>query len=216
MSNQGDLFVPVEWWVVFATLAGPVIAVQTQKFIERAGDRKRRREALFVALMANRATRISPEFVRALNLIDIEFLPARFGGGKDQKVIDAWHEFLGELTHGTSPGSDQASIAQWNQRCDDKAVELLAAMSISLGYSLTREQLRRGMYYPQGAVQREQAQLEILHGLRMLLNGQASIPMAIKELPTIPEFAQAQVDFVRKAAGAYDEKSGAPRIKEVK
>ncbi|MCP3370783.1 DUF6680 family protein [Bradyrhizobium cajani] len=206
----------VEWWVVFVTLAGPILAVQTQKFIERAGDRKRRREAIFVALMANRATRISPEFVRGLNLIDIEFLPAGFGGAKDRKVIDAWQEFLGELTHGTTIGADQPSIAAWNQRCEDKVVELLYAMSVSLNYSLTREQLRRGIYHPQGAVEREQAQLEILHGLRKLLTGQASIPMAIKELPTTPEFAQAQVDFIRKAAGAYDEKSGALRIKDVK
>ncbi|MDA9469637.1 DUF6680 family protein [Bradyrhizobium sp. CCBAU 53415] len=206
---------PVEWWVVFATLVGPILAVQTQKFIERAGDRKKRREAIFVALMANRATRISPEFVKALNLIDIEFLPGRISAAKDRKVIDAWHEFLGELTHGAGPGADQAAIAAWNQRCEDKVVDLLAAMSTALGFSLTREQLRRGIYHPQGAVEREQAQLEILHGLRRLLNG-SSIPMAVKEFPASPELVQAQADLARKAAGAYDEKNGALRIKEVK
>lgn len=206
----------VEWWVVFATLAGPVLAVQTQKFIERAGDRKRRRQAVFIALMANRATRISPEFVKALNLIDIEFLPGRFGGAKDRKVLDAWHELFGELTHGTTLGADQTSINAWNQRCDDKVVELLAAMSSALDYTLTREHLRRGMYHPQGAVEREQAQLEILHGLRTLLKGQASIPMAIKEFPTSPEFAQVQLELVRKAAGAYDAKDGTLRVKQVK
>ena len=26
----------IEWWIVLATLGGPVLAVQTQKFIERA------------------------------------------------------------------------------------------------------------------------------------------------------------------------------------
>jgi hypothetical protein len=206
----------VEWWVVFATLAGPVVAVQTQKFIERAGDRKRRRQFVFITLMANRATRISPDFVKALNLIDIEFLPGRFGAGIDRKVIEAWRELFGELTHGTTPDADQASINSWNQRCDDKVVELLAVMSAAVGYSLTREQLRRGIYYPQGAAQREQAQLEILHGLRSVLNGQASIPMAIKEFPVSPEVAAAQANLATKAAGAYDEKSGALRIKEVK
>ena len=28
----------IEWWIVGATILGPVIAVQTQKFIERATD----------------------------------------------------------------------------------------------------------------------------------------------------------------------------------
>ena len=43
----------IEWWVVLATLAGPAIAVQTQKFIERATESRRRRLQIFNALMAN-------------------------------------------------------------------------------------------------------------------------------------------------------------------
>ncbi|MCK1672788.1 DUF6680 family protein [Bradyrhizobium sp. 150] len=206
---------PVEWWVVFATLAGPVLAVQTQKFIEKASDRKNRRQRIFIALMANRATRINDDFVRALNLIDIEFLPSRLFRARDEAVINSWHELLGVYNTGPEADEEIAIKAAWNQRVEDKLVELLAMMAKAVGYSLTREQLRRGIYHPLGAVEREQAILTILDGLRKTFTGQSPIPMAIKEFPVSPELAAAQADLARKAASAYDEKSGALRIKEV-
>lgn len=79
----------IEWWVVLATLAGPILAVQTQKFIERASERSKRRQWIFTALMANRATRLNDDYVKALNSIDLEFSPKRFGGAADRKVIEA-------------------------------------------------------------------------------------------------------------------------------
>jgi hypothetical protein len=39
----------LECWIVAAS---PIIAVQTQKFIERASDRRKRRQWIFAALMA--------------------------------------------------------------------------------------------------------------------------------------------------------------------
>ena len=56
-------------------ILGPVVAVQTQKFIERATENRRRKRQIFIGLMANRATRLNDDYVRALNMIDIEFLP---------------------------------------------------------------------------------------------------------------------------------------------
>jgi len=68
--------------IAAATVAGPILAVQAQKWIERAGERRRARRAIFHALMSNRATRLHDDFVKALNLIDLEFSPARFGGAE--------------------------------------------------------------------------------------------------------------------------------------
>ena len=206
----------VEWWVVLATLAGPVIAVQTQKWIERASERSRRRQWIFQTLMANRATRLHDDFVRALNLIDLEFLPGWFSKAKDQAVISAWHALLDELSHGPAAGADQAVYLAWNVRCDDKVIELLAKMSTALGYSFTSEQLRRGIYHPQAFSEREQAQLVILDGLRKVFMGQKSIPMDVTNFPGNADIAKAQLDLALKAAGAYDEQSGALKIKQTK
>ncbi len=59
----------IEWWIVLATLGGPVLAVQTQKFIERASENRRQKLAIFAALMANRATRLNDDYIRALALL---------------------------------------------------------------------------------------------------------------------------------------------------
>ncbi|WP_422109676.1 DUF6680 family protein [Bradyrhizobium elkanii] len=62
-------------------MAGPVVAVQTQKWIERASERGKRRQWIFTSLMANRATRLNDDYVRALNSIDLEFSPKRSSVG---------------------------------------------------------------------------------------------------------------------------------------
>jgi hypothetical protein len=82
----------IDWAVVFATLLGPVLAVQGQKLLERAAEKKNRRARIFEALMTNRATRLSDAYVQALNQIDLEF-DAR----KDKKVIEKWRALFGEL-----------------------------------------------------------------------------------------------------------------------
>ena len=64
----------IEWWIVLATLGGPVLAVQTQKFIERAGENRRQKLAIFATLMANRATRLNDDYIRALNSFELRFL----------------------------------------------------------------------------------------------------------------------------------------------
>jgi hypothetical protein len=174
----------VEWWVVFATLAGPILAVQTQKFIERSSERGRRRQQIFTALMANRATRLHDDFIRALNLIDLEFSAKRFGRSADRKVIDAWRALFGEFSNGPPDDNEDISLARaWNDRIADRLVDLLSAMSTALGYTFSAEELRRGIYYPKGRVDLEQSQLAIMHGLSKIIQGRASLPIKVTEAP---------------------------------
>ena len=86
---------------------------------------------------------------------------------------------------------------------------------MALGYSFTQEELRRGIYHPQGSVQREQAQLVILDGLRKIFSGQGSLPMAVTQFPASEEVVQAQLNLARKAASAYDDEHGALKIKQI-
>jgi hypothetical protein len=193
----------LEWWVVGATILGPVIAVQTQKFIERATENRKRQMMIFTALMANRATRLNDDYVRALNLIDIEFLPGRWRPENNRKVIEAWRALFGELHN--PPADDPVANAAWNQRCDDRLVELLSAMSRALGHRYTNEELRRGIYYPRGKFEIEQAQVGVLHGARAVLEGRTALQMRITEFPVNPEAAAAQVALLGKLTTAYTE-----------
>jgi hypothetical protein len=203
----------LEWWIVLATIAGPVIAVQTQKWIERASERGKRRQWIFTSLMANRATRLSDDYVRALNLIDLEFSPKRFAGALDRKVIEAWRALFGELTNGPPDGNEDVNLARaWNNRVTDRLVDLLSAMSTALGYTFSAEELRRGIYYPKGRVDLEQSQLAIMHGLSKIIQGSASLPMRITEVPGSGETAQLQATLNEKMLHAYDG-DGSLRVK---
>ncbi|UPJ69858.1 DUF6680 family protein [Bradyrhizobium sp. 187] len=196
----------IEWWVVIATVLGPVVAVQTQKWIERASERGRRRQWIFTALMANRATRLSDEYVRALNLIDLEFSPKRFGGSADRKVIHAWRALFGELGNGPPDDNQDMNVARaWNERVTERLVDLLSEMSTALGYTFSEEELRRGIYYPKGRVDLEQSQIAIMHGLSKIIQGTTSLPMKITEIPASPEAAQLQATLNEKMIGAYHE-----------
>jgi len=143
-----------DWAIVCATLLGPVLAVQAQKWVERATESRRRRRWIFDTVMANRATRLADENVKALNLIDLEFRRRRIPSSRDRAVIEAWHELFGELTQGLAGAGnnpDLATINRWNDRCNDLYVRLESAMARALGFRFTDEQLRRGIYYPRGA-----------------------------------------------------------------
>lgn len=167
-----------------ATLVGPVLAVQAQKWIERATDRKHARRAIFHALMANRATRLNDDFVKALNLIELEFGARSRQNAKDRSVINAWRSLFGEYQNPPRADADENVNIAWNQRVDDRLVTLLSAMASSLGYIFSEEELLRGIYYPRGRAEVESNQLSILKGLRQLLEGKSAIPMKITDLPT--------------------------------
>ena len=62
-----------DWLIILATVSGPILAVQAQKFIERARARRESRLSIFYRLMTFRATPLAPERIQALNMIDLEF-----------------------------------------------------------------------------------------------------------------------------------------------
>ncbi|MGZ7172458.1 DUF6680 family protein [Burkholderia gladioli] len=63
-----------------ATLLGPVLAVQAQKWVERAREATNRKQSVFTTLMATRQSRVSIDHVRALNSIDLAFYGRRVLG----------------------------------------------------------------------------------------------------------------------------------------
>jgi hypothetical protein len=104
-----------DWLIVAATIAGPVLAVQAQKWIERFRERRGRKLWVFQQLLATRAARLSADHVQALNMIDLVFYGSYFFGihrrsKGEQAVIDAWREYLDQL--GTR-AADAAAFSVW-------------------------------------------------------------------------------------------------------
>ena len=121
------------------TLAGPVLAVQAQKWIERARERRNRKAALFQVLMATRANRVSSQHVEALNMIDLTFDGARRIGPKrtkrEQAVLRAWREYLDHLNdHPPDENTSEAVGLQWGTRVNELFLNLLRAIAADVDY----------------------------------------------------------------------------------
>lgn len=160
--------------IVFATLLGPILAVQAQKWLEKSRAINDRRNQIFRVLMATRAAMLSPGFVEALNAVPVEFYGAR---GKLKQINDKWKEFLDHHAPDLPPHD------AWLQKRLDLFIDLLHLISQSLGYGFTRSQLARDIYSPRAHGELENEQTIIRKGLVSLFNGEAVLPMAVKEFP---------------------------------
>lgn len=185
-----------EWVIVLATLAGPVLAVQAQKFIERARETRQRRLRLFYTLMGTRASRVSSDHVQALNMIDIEFygrrlLRMRFQKSADKNVIDAWKIYKDHLNERV----DATGLDAWARRSDDLFVDLLHSISLAVGYEFDKVQLKRGVYFPKAHDENEMAQLLIRDSLVKILTGEKPLPMAVTSFPFSKEANDLQMQL---------------------
>jgi hypothetical protein len=178
--------------LIAATIAGPVLAVQAQKFIERFSESRRRKLHIFYTLMSTRATRIANEHVQALNLIELEFNKGWYRKrSKEQAIIDAWRLHLDNLNQ-PADENDPASVKTWSDRTEGPFVELMYSMSQALGFDFDRVQLKRGMYYSRGQAELELAQRAVVHSLAKVLTGQQPIGMNVVGFPIDKQAAELQ------------------------
>jgi hypothetical protein len=175
------------WIIVFATLLGPILAVQAQKWIERTRERAGRKEWVFQTLMATRSARLSPEHVRALNMIELTFYGTRMFGRHRQtdgerSVIAAWreyHDHFGSLPENAS----EEDVKRWSASGDEIFVNLLEKMAVMLHYEFDRVQLKKGWYSPRAHGVIETDQEFIRQSITQLLAGNTALKMEVVNLP---------------------------------
>jgi hypothetical protein len=138
-----------DWIIVFATLLGPILAVQAQKAVESFRERRGQKRFVFSQLMATRAAKVSTDHVRALNMIDLVFYGTKLLGlshrsKNEQAVLDAWKEYHSHLY--TKFGSDNLPL--WLAQGEELFTNLLFSMSKDLGFKFDRVLLKKGAYSP--------------------------------------------------------------------
>jgi len=161
---------------IVAIVRGPIIALRIQRALDEEREKKTRKLWVFKTLMSYRATRLSPLFVQALNLIDIEFTDE-----SEKTVRDAWKELqdhYADWGRKTTP-ERQAVMSALISRSDDLLAEMLVRMGSSLGYAFDKVYVKKASYYPEGLGDVEQEQHALRKGLLRIFAGNASLPVAI-------------------------------------
>jgi hypothetical protein len=124
---------------IFAIFYGPIAALKIQRKLDGERETRNRKLAIFKTLMSNRATRLAPIYVQALNQIDIEFTSA---DEREKAVREAWKELLDIYSNfSTTPNAVD--------KANDLNAALLSAMGKSLEYDFDKVYLKKDAYYPE-------------------------------------------------------------------
>ncbi len=163
---------------MFTILLAPLVAVQISEFLQKRKEGRARRVELFKTLMATRASRLSGDHVKALNMIDIEFHGT---DRRSRRVLEAWKAYLNHLNTPLPP-------EVWLSRGNDLFFDLLFAMAQGLGYSMDKTDMRSTSYFPSGYGRLEDEQGRIRSGLLELVEGTRSLQVkpAPPEKPASP------------------------------
>jgi hypothetical protein len=156
-----------------AIFLGPIHALKIQRELDEERETRSRKLNNYKTLMSNRATRLSPVYVQALNQIDVEFTA---NNANERAVRDAWKELLDVY-------ESYKSIPNPVDRVTDQTAIMLAAMGRSLGYEFDKVYIKKGVYYPEffGDIEKE------LHAVRKGIlavldgSGRVKIPVAVFE-----------------------------------
>jgi hypothetical protein len=174
---MAEMFIAIA--TILAIIAGPILALEMQKRLDAGREARNRKLAVFKTLMTYRATALAPNFVQALNLIDVEF----DANTEEEKAVRiAWKVLLDHFVDlGRLNQSGNPIPPTVLEKSAPLTTSLLLAMGKCLGYDFDEVQIKKGAYYPVflGNVEQEQ------HALRRLfldvLSGKRRIPVGVFE-----------------------------------
>jgi hypothetical protein len=193
---------PGEWIVVFATVMGPILAVQAQKRLERLRERHNAKLWVFSTLLNTRGQRLSQDHVRALNMIDVAFYGSklfgiRYQSKSDKTVVAAWRTYLDNLGTDTRTHTE----AQWAvlfAKRTELFVNLLAEISKSVGFDFDRLHIEKSVYIPVAHSQQEQEQNQLREAFLEVFTGAKPLKMEVASWPTNADAAAAHVQMLKQ------------------
>ncbi|MDI1268816.1 MAG: hypothetical protein PSV40_06910 [Polaromonas sp.] len=193
-----------DWVLIFTTLMAPLLAVQTQKLLERKRDDGNKKLWIYKTLMSTRAAGVSPAHVQALNSIDLEFQ------GKAYEVVrTAWKILLDHL--GSYPTEDNVVRGPaWEEKRGDLLAQLLLQMGRTLGYNFDEVHIKKGIYSPVAHSRIENENQLVREGVISLLQGERPLKMDVVGFPVAP---QAAVEGEKIRKGLIDMLDGKNALK---
>ncbi|MDP3170356.1 MAG: hypothetical protein Q8M91_08425 [Polaromonas sp.] len=182
-----------DWAIVFATLMGPILAVQAQKYLEGLREHRNSKLWVFRSLMTTRMQRLSVDHVRALNMIDISFYGRRFffwrwQTAAEKRVISAWETYLDNLATDTNEWPESRLHVHFSERARQFNA-LMVAIGNSVDYNFDEIHIKKTGYIPVAHNDLEAKQQQLLDSAVGVLQGRQAIKMDVSSFPTNPEVA---------------------------
>ena len=173
---------------IVALFLGPALAVFIARWMEYRRAKYERRMDIFRTLMRTRRTRLLPDHVSALNLVEIEFR-------KNRNVIAAWRTYSENLGTEQPRRADESVLEnfsdeerrmreeRYNTRLMKEREKLLAtllhAIALSLNYKVEALEIFEGGYSPQGWADVEMQQEAIRRYMVDLYLGNRALPVVV-------------------------------------
>ncbi len=176
----------MEYLTILAILLGPVIAIQVSSYLEQKRELRKKRENVFVRLMATRATNLSQIHVEALNVIDVFFYSKDDRDREAKTVREAWKVYLDHLCN-TPPPDNQPANDTWEEWRKNHLTSLLKRMAECLGYDYDEVLLKRAAYYPKAHNDMELQLNFIRRKVTEILLGEDAFPMKVISFPNLTE-----------------------------
>ena len=164
----------IDWAVVFATIAGPILAVWASEWRQAKKAIHDRKEWVFRTLWSTRSAKLQPEHVQALNHIDFAFQERDY-----PEIADAWHLYNQHLN--SDQGNTKDSFDRWHEKAHTLLVGLILLMAKDLKVSFSKSLANQHSYHPIAYVENEKLRNEINVALLDILKGNEAIKVEPRE-----------------------------------
>lgn len=192
---------------VIAILLAPIIALRVQTRLDTAKEKKQRKLIIFKTLIATYATRVSPDHIQALNMINIEFYGT-------ESVLSSWRLYQQHLTTPVAKANDtsipieerEKTAQQWLETGNGLFINLLVDMSNEVGFPFDKPTLSKGIYYP---IAQEKIEIEnkiLREGLLKIICNREPLSMDVKSFPVDIELLNKQNKLQDSMIDYYDGK----------
>ena len=155
---------------IVAIIAGPLFTLLLQRWTENRREKRQTRQYVFRTLMMYRATPLNPQYVQALNLIDVVFNSKR--SAKEELVRKDWKIMLDHL-------NNNKDRIDFGEGVRSHSAKLLSDMGACLGYNLDEVYMKRHAYQPQALANIENEQQSLRTLLLEVLRGNKRIPVSM-------------------------------------
>ncbi|WCL55036.1 DUF6680 family protein [Gimibacter soli] len=143
-----------------AILVGPIAAVWVGHHLQDRRETKLRQREILKGLMIGRIDITSGDFLRAINIIEIDF-------NDDEKIMKSFREFMRVINNNQSSEFPRVFT------------DLYIRIAESIGLKFDQLDIMQGGYLPGGAAERAALQMETLKFIDALSKGEKVVPVFV-------------------------------------